>query len=182
MDSTVHIDGKPVCFSILDNDGKGFDITINGSQFATRVVKNNGNSVTIEVNGRTHVVGIDGEIRDTALTVDTGADRMEVQTAFLADLRGMTKDFRRRQTLRRAQTDAYECRDLNGAVVASMPGKVVSVVAGIGDRIEENQVVCTLEAMKMQNEILAPVAGTIREICCASGDLVEKGDILFRIG
>jgi len=182
MNTTVLIDGKPVCFSIAPNNGKGFDIVINGTSFSTRVVKNNADTVTVDVNGQQHVLDIEGKVHDKTLVVASGGDRMEIQTAFLSDLRDLTKDFRKQETTKRAQTDAHVCRDLNGAVVAPMPGKVVSVEAVTGDKIEENRVVCTLEAMKMQNEILAPMPGTIREICCCAGDLVEKGDILFRIG
>ena len=61
----------------------------------------------------------------------------------------------------------------SGKVSANIPGKVVTVEVSIGDVVEEGQVVMILEAMKMQNEIQAPVAGTVTEIHCEEGQSIE---------
>jgi biotin carboxyl carrier protein len=61
----------------------------------------------------------------------------------------------------------------SGKVSANIPGKVVTVEVSIGEEVEEGQVVMILEAMKMQNEIQAPVSGTITEIHCEEGQSIE---------
>ena len=61
----------------------------------------------------------------------------------------------------------------SGKVSANIPGKVVTVEVSVGDVVEEGQVVMILEAMKMQNEIQAPVAGTVTEIHCQEGQSIE---------
>ena len=61
----------------------------------------------------------------------------------------------------------------SGKVSANIPGKVVTVEVSLGDVVEEGQVVMILEAMKMQNEIQAPVAGTVTEIHCEEGQSIE---------
>ena len=61
----------------------------------------------------------------------------------------------------------------SGKVTANIPGKVVTVEVSIGDEVEEGQVVMILEAMKMQNEIQAPVSGTVTEIHCEEGQSIE---------
>ena len=61
----------------------------------------------------------------------------------------------------------------SGKVTANIPGKVVTVEVSIGDEVEEGQVVMILEAMKMQNEIQAPVGGTVTEIHCEEGQSIE---------
>lgn len=61
----------------------------------------------------------------------------------------------------------------SGKVSANIPGKVVTVEVSMGDVVEEGQVVMILEAMKMQNEIQAPVSGTITEIHCEEGQSIE---------
>lgn len=51
----------------------------------------------------------------------------------------------------------------------------------LGSRVTPNTVVCTIEAMKIYNEITAGCSGTIVEICVTSGKGVQYGDVLFRV-
>ena len=64
-------------------------------------------------------------------------------------------------------------RKLSGKISSSIPGKIVSLNVKIGDIVKQGQVVMILEAMKMQNEIQAPLSGEIIEINCLSGESIE---------
>lgn len=66
-------------------------------------------------------------------------------------------------------------------VNAYMPGRVVAVLVAEGEPVAAGQGVVVLEAMKMQNEILAEHAGTIRRILVQPGQAVEGGDPLFEL-
>ncbi|MEE2776181.1 MAG: biotin/lipoyl-containing protein [Acidobacteriota bacterium] len=68
-----------------------------------------------------------------------------------------------------------------GTVVAYMPGRVVAVLVAEGDPVDVGEGVVVLEAMKMENEIAAEVAGTVAKIHVAEGQSVEGGDALFEI-
>ena len=68
---------------------------------------------------------------------------------------------------------------VEGTVTAPMTGKILSVKVKNGDRVEFGQVVCILEAMKMENEITAPKAGTVREVYVSEGSSVSEGEPLF---
>ena len=61
----------------------------------------------------------------------------------------------------------------SGIISSSIPGKVVTIEVEIGSKVEEGQVCMILEAMKMQNEINAPISGIISEINCSPGSSVE---------
>jgi len=61
----------------------------------------------------------------------------------------------------------------SGVISSSIPGKVVTIEVEIGSKVEEGQVCMILEAMKMQNEINAPINGTVSEINCSPGSSVE---------
>lgn len=50
-----------------------------------------------------------------------------------------------------------------------------------GDKVSEGDVLCTIEAMKMMNEVKAPVSGVIRKVCVTDGALVEYKQTLFVI-
>ena len=51
----------------------------------------------------------------------------------------------------------------------------------VGDHVKKGDVLCIIEAMKLMNEITAEQDGEIADICVANGDVVEFGQILFKI-
>ena len=59
-----------------------------------------------------------------------------------------------------------------------MPGKILAVKANVGDSVKKGQVILILEAMKMENEVVAPEDGTVASIDVAAGATVEAGDTL----
>ncbi|MGC2162335.1 MAG: biotin/lipoyl-containing protein [Silvibacterium sp.] len=63
-------------------------------------------------------------------------------------------------------------------IKASMPGRVVRVLAQKGEAVEAHQGVVVIEAMKMQNELKSPKAGKVAELRVAPGDTVAAGDVL----
>lgn len=68
--------------------------------------------------------------------------------------------------------------DGRAEIRTAMPGKVVRVVAAVGDEVEKGDGIIVVEAMKMQNELRSPKAGTVREIRFDEGTTVNSGDIL----
>jgi len=58
-------------------------------------------------------------------------------------------------------------------VTVPMVGKIVSVAVKVGDKVEENDQVAVLEAMKMEMPVVAPVSGVVKEICVKAGQEVE---------
>ena len=105
--------------------------------------------VDIERDGETWKVRVGG--REFSIQVDSG----------------MPSEITKRSTGRGRR------RNRSGTISSSIPGKVVSLHAAVGDRVEEGEVLLILEAMKMQNEIQAPIPGTVSEVNCESGDSVE---------
>jgi acetyl-CoA carboxylase biotin carboxyl carrier protein len=59
-----------------------------------------------------------------------------------------------------------------------MVGKIVAVTVKVGDKVAENDPIATLEAMKMEMPIVAPVDGIIKEIRVSPGREVETDDII----
>lgn len=66
-------------------------------------------------------------------------------------------------------------------IKTSMPGRIVKILAGVGERVREGQAVLILEAMKMQNEIKSPQSGTVTQMLPKSGESVEANALLFTI-
>jgi biotin carboxyl carrier protein len=63
-------------------------------------------------------------------------------------------------------------------VRAPMPGLVLGIPFEPGAKVERGQTVAILEAMKMENDLASPIAGTIKEVKVAKGQTVNQGDAL----
>ncbi|MBI4304311.1 MAG: biotin/lipoyl-binding carrier protein [Chloroflexi bacterium] len=66
-------------------------------------------------------------------------------------------------------------------IEAPITGKIISVPAKAGAKVNEGDTLCILESMKMENPILAPVSGTVKEIKVSEGQVVKTGDLLATI-
>lgn len=67
-------------------------------------------------------------------------------------------------------------------ITAPMPGKILKVLAKPGDAVNSGTNLMMLEAMKMQNEILAGVDGTVKAINVSEGQTVKVGEVLAIVG
>ncbi len=64
-------------------------------------------------------------------------------------------------------------------VDAPMPGTILDVKVSVGASVSSGDVICILEAMKMENEIVAPQAGTVSSVNVSKGDSVEAGQVII---
>ncbi|HQC55114.1 MAG TPA: biotin/lipoyl-binding protein [Clostridia bacterium] len=68
-----------------------------------------------------------------------------------------------------------------GLVNAPIPGTVLKIDKRVGDSVKAGDTIMIIEAMKMENEIVAPIAGTVTDIYVNKGIIVETGAALFKI-
>jgi acetyl-CoA/propionyl-CoA carboxylase biotin carboxyl carrier protein len=66
----------------------------------------------------------------------------------------------------------------SGTVAVPMQGTIVKVLVAVGDTVEVGQTVCVLEAMKMENNVNAEKAGTVKEVRVKAGESVGPGDVI----
>ena len=67
-------------------------------------------------------------------------------------------------------------------ISAPLPGNILDVKVAVGASVKKGDILCILEAMKMENEIVAPCDGTVNTVVAAKGSSVNTGDLLFVIG
>ena len=67
-------------------------------------------------------------------------------------------------------------------VTAPMPGTILKMNVKVGDTIKANDLVCVLEAMKMENEIFAKEGGVVKTVDAPQGSSVNSGDTIITLG
>jgi acetyl-CoA/propionyl-CoA carboxylase biotin carboxyl carrier protein len=67
---------------------------------------------------------------------------------------------------------------VDGAVLSPMQGTVLKVEVAEGDRVDAGQLVCVVEAMKMENELVAPRSGVVRDLAISAGSPVASGQVV----
>jgi biotin carboxyl carrier protein len=85
----------------------------------------------------------------------------------------------REKTLAGSARSAHDTGEAK--VRAPMPGLVIGIPLEVGSQVERGQTVVVLEAMKMENDLAAPKAGTLKEVKVSKGQTVNQGDILVII-
>lgn len=127
---------------------KKFNITVNGTIYEVEVEEVSANTVT------------------TAAPVQTSAPAI-VKEAPKAELKPAP-----------AAQPAVSGGQGSIKVNSPMPGSIVKVNVQVGQKVAKGDIVCVLEAMKMENEIPAPQEGTIASVNVQSGASVNTGDVL----
>ena len=149
-------------------------------------------SYSVVIEDRTYVVGVERASSRTVVQLqqeDGTPRRFEVRAtresadAFAVSCGGFEGKVQVRSALAMLAGDAALDGGAKGGqrVSAYMPGRVVSMLLGVGDAVEPGQGVLVLEAMKMENEIQAEMAGVVSRIHVEVGQPVEAGDLLFEI-
>ena len=68
-----------------------------------------------------------------------------------------------------------------GSTVAPMPGKVIRVLVAVGDEVAAGQPLLTIEAMKMEHQVVSPTTGTVSEVFVAAGQQLDHGQPLVKV-
>jgi biotin carboxyl carrier protein len=139
------------------------------------------------VDGRIHRFRSEKSMEGAAITVYVDGEPFDVEVAAgdpdSVIVNGQT---RRVQMLRDVPSTAPRARravpapptTVPGGVCASISGKVIGVAVATGQTVKVGDLLVTIEAMKLRNEILSPYEGTIKEVRVRSDDMAKTGDLL----
>jgi biotin carboxyl carrier protein len=134
----------------------------------------------IEIDGKTYKIELSKAERGKKIPVRVEEAGFEVEVKTVNKGQALTS-FEPTSQVTVKKTGTNKKVAAEGAVTAPMTGKIVKVKVKKGDQVKASQVLCVIEAMKMENEILAPRAGTIQEVNVADGTPVNEGETLFVI-
>ena len=149
-------------------------IEIDGEEYDC-VIAREGEVVKVTIGDTT----FDAKLRDAGL-VAMGAHTFQVDIAEReARINGSAVQYRIADL--RAGNGAEKGGARGARIRPPMPGKIVTISVAEGQEVHAGQVLLILEAMKMQNEITAPSAGTIKRIHVKPGQNVEGKDVIVEI-
>lgn len=141
---------------------KKFKFTINGNVYEVEIQGFEENIAKVEVNGTPYDVEIH---RDLKMTKTPTLVRAEAPSPKGKETR----------------IPKVPSRTTNLAVKSPLPGTIISVLVKDGDKVSMGQKLLTMEAMKMENNVLAEKAGIVRSVLVKPGDTVLQNDILVEI-
>ena len=180
MKREVTVDGKTYKVELEDyRPDAPFTVKVNDKpvEVALESEPSNQESFTLKVKGKKYAVEMPRNNRQASFTakVNSCSFKIEVKTSA-------------RQTIVAPASPTHTMiqrlpkKTVNqGAVTAPMSGKIIKVKVKKGDSVKAGDVLCTLEAMKMENEVTAPTNGVIEEIMVQEGKTVNTDDILLVI-
>lgn len=143
------------------------ELKINGHRQDIKIIEDEGFTV-IEFNNKRYLAEI----------IEKNQNKYTVQ------LNGLSYNFTIESPIsyrRRKYLEKFKQISKTESIVAPMPGKIVELLVEENAEVKEGEPILILEAMKMQNEIIAVVAGKIKKIHVKSGDTVAKDEVLMEI-
>ena len=164
--TTVKGSKEQVPVDIEDQGSGRYLLTINGARHLVDAVPLDHGAVSLLIDGRSYDVELD-EVGD------------EVQV--LVDGQVLTVDVADERALRLRAGAAGFTVTGKVTLTAPMPGKVVRVLVAPGAAVTEGQGLVVVEAMKMENELKSPKAGTVVEVFAKEGSAVEANAKLLTV-
>lgn len=179
----VFIDGKPRKIELARTSEDSFVVKVDGKFVNVELAAEKPNlegAFTINVNGETYQIELPKIDRDKTVTVkvEEATFKAELKTP---ERKPAVMTFEPVASMPTKKATATK-QVTDGAVVAPMTGRILSVRVKKGDQVQAGQILCILEAMKMENEITTPKSGTVQEVYASEGSSVSEGDPLFTIG
>jgi len=141
-------------------------VNVGGMDYLVRIVRQ-GEIITVYVNERPYQVQLTAAAAEGPAKVLVDAKEYEVEVKGAAAARRPAAGAPKRPT-----------RGGAGAITSQMTGRIIRVDVEPGRQVKEGDVLLVIEAMKMENEVLAPAAGTVKEVAVAAGARVSEGDLL----
>ena len=142
-------------------------VTVSGTDYPVRIVRQ-GAIITVYVNERPYQVQLTEAAAEGPSKVLVDAKEYEVE------LKGAASGPRRAAAGPKRPAPPGGA----GAITSQMTGRIIRVDVAPGQQVKEGDLLLVIEAMKMENEVLAPAAGTVKEVAVAAGARVSEGDLL----
>lgn len=144
-------------------------LTINQKEYRAEVSEINAEYALIRVNGREFRVDLQQLGLGKLMPVETKKSEARPEAAAAMP------------AVRPALEPPPAGGDVSNIVKSPLPGLIIDVKVGAGEKVKAGQIIVVMEAMKMENQIQATIDGTVKKIFVKKGDNVSEGDTLIEI-
>ena len=179
MKFTLGFNEKSYEVSAYSEDGERFIIVTDGEQFGTRIARREDERFEIAVGCKNYTVKLDALPGNGDIEANVNGKVWRIQCGALVE-----KTFTPTCSSGSSASEAHYAAPsagvsvVPGAVVAPMPGTVISICKRIGESVKAGETLLTLEAMKMENEIKSPHDGNLIELRTSVGNSVDAHQVL----
>jgi len=175
MKREIAVDGKPCQVEISEvTVGSPFKVKVNDRPREALLEQDpSAKSFTLKVDKESYLIELPALDRNAPFTVKVNNVPFKVEIK-----RAVPRTLVTIPSLVLDQAPKSAKAALEGAVVAPMAGKIISVRVKKGDAVKMGAVLCVLEAMKMENEITAAKSGVVKGVMVQEGRAVNEGDVL----
>ena len=141
-----------------------YRLTCDGKSFNVDAVRTNQNNFSLLVGEKSYEVTVENQGANFSVYFYNGTIHLELHDARKFGASAITK--------KNAHGGAHE-------IVAPMPGKIIKVAVAKDGQVKEGDPLLIMEAMKMQNELKAPAAGTVKSVNVKEGEAVSSQQVLM---
>lgn len=132
----------------------------------------------LKINEKTYTVEIES-LGDEKAEVTCNGNKYTVEFEIPSDINKAPKVVRKAPILVSDPIKTHKRTESFSAIKAPIPGLMTEILVAVGDVVKGGQVVAKMEAMKMENNILASEDAKIKSILVKVGDAVLEGDVLM---
>jgi biotin carboxyl carrier protein len=177
----IIVDGKPYTIELVKHNENGtFSVKINDKPTEIKFTGNINTETPFSVKMHEKLYEVELKKIDKNAPFSVKINKLPFKIEFKTPERKFISQIAEQAVIVSALKPSKKMAE-EGAVVAPMAGKIVSVKVKEGDPVKLGDVLCILEAMKMENEITAPKTGIIQSVSISEGMGVSEGDILIII-
>ena len=163
---TVDVEGQKIPVRISNTSSRKIEGQIGDSPFTTEYLSHDGHQLKLMLNGRTEVVYC--SVNDEQKTI--------------VNFHGL--NFRCFRTDQLNDTLDYACKEQTNdksRLVSPMPGKVVKINVKEGDEVDEGTIMIVVEAMKMENNIVATAKAKVKKVLVVENEMVDNKKKLIEL-
>ena len=149
---------------------KNYTLKINGNDYKVDINEVEGQEIKLEVNGKPYTVTVDQEL-----------NAHKTRTTVIND-RPIPRVSAAHGDVQRASAPKPGSAAGGTKVSTPLPGTILDVFVNVGDQVKSGQTVVLLEAMQMENAIVAPKDAKVVAVPVTKGQTVESGTVLVTLG